>query len=358
MSASPLEIIRSTREFYSRLFEDIRNARISVRVQMYIVEEDEIGLRFADLLISKAQEGLQVELVYDSAGSFGSPSYYFDRIAAAGVRVMEYNPLNPGKRPGPFSFRALMMRNHRKLVVIDGKTYYVGGMNIGEKFLEWEDVMVRGEGNVASILETTFDFTSRKKLFVRTSPKFRELEAKRIQVCDSRPRFQNYPIKRMHLNAINKAKKRIWIAQAYFIPRRKIVKALIHAAGRGVDVRIVAPDRSDVMIADLAAWIPLRRLMKHGVTVLRFTRGMLHSKFTVIDDDWVTTGTANLDSMSMYWNLEINLVIRDRQITGGFEAIFNDYESNSRLVDDLEPAQRSWALRMVGAMLYHYSWIL
>ncbi|MDH5679871.1 MAG: phospholipase D-like domain-containing protein [Nitrospinota bacterium] len=356
--SSAIDIIRSSQDYYSRLFDDIRKARSSVLIQMYIVDEDNIGLEFSSLLIKKVEEGLAVDLIYDSVGSISTPSHFFDKMAAAGVRVMEYNPINPGKRPGPFSFRAMMRRNHRKLAVIDGSIYYLGGMNIGERFLGWEDITIRGEGNVATVLQASFDNIGRRGFARPKGPKFKELETKRIQVCDSRPAFQNYPIKKMHLGAINRARKRVWIAQAYFIPRRKIVKALIQAVGRGVDVRVMVPDRSDVLIADLAAWIPLRRLMKHGVRVMRFTGEMLHSKITIIDDGFVTTGTANLDSMSFYWNLEINLVIRDTDVVSRFSRIYEDYETKSRVVDDLEPEQRSWIVRMIGAALYHYSWIL
>ena len=358
MPSSAIEIIQTADEYYSRLFEDIQQAKFSVQVQMYIVENDSIGIEFSSLLIRKAAEGLAVDLIYDSVGSISTPSHYFDRLSAAGVRVIEYNPVNPGKRPGPFSFRAMMRRNHRKLVVLDGKIYYLGGMNVGERFLEWEDITIRGEGNVAAVLQASFDGIGKKGASRPKPVKFEELTTKRIQVCDSRPQFQNYPIKKMHLNAINRAKKRIWIAQAYFIPRRKIIKALIHAARRGVDVRVTLPERSDVLIADLAAWTPLRRLMRHGVQVMRYNREMLHSKFTIIDDDWVTTGTANLDSMSFYWNLEINLVVRDPGVVAQFSEIYKNYGEDSRVVDDLEPLQRSWALRLLGAMIYHYSWIL
>jgi cardiolipin synthase len=351
------EIIRSAALFYSRLFSDIEAARESVLIQMYMVDEDNVGLEFSSLLRKKAAQGLRVVLIYDSVGSMNTPTSFFDRMIHDGVAVTEHHPVNPGRAPGPFSIRALMRRNHRKLAVLDNKIYYLGGMNIGERFLDWEDITVRGEGNTAAVLAQTFAEPAKGSGRPRP-PKFRELAAKRIQVCDSRPRFQNYPMKRMHLTAIKKARERIWIAQAYFIPRSKIVKALIRAAQRGVDVRIVAPDRSDVMVADLAAWVPMRRLMRHGVKVLRYTAGMLHSKFTVIDADWVTTGTANLDSMSIYWNLETNLVIRDGEIAGSFARIFEDYQAKSRLVDADEPANRSWTVRLVGRMLYHYSWLL
>ena len=358
MTSSAIEILQTAEEYYRRLFEDVGRATSSVQVQMYILDNDNIGAEFSTLLRQKAAEGLAVELIYDSVGSLSTPSHYFDKLTAAGVRVMEYNPVNPAKRPGPFSFRALMRRNHRKLVVIDGAIYYLGGMNLGERFLEWKDITIRGEGNVASVLQKSFEGIGKKWVFRRQKPRFRELITRRIQVCDSRPHFQNYPIKKMHLNAIRKARKRVWIAQAYFIPRRKIVKALIYAARRGVDVRVTLPDRSDVLIADLAAWVPLRRLMRHGVKVMRYTGEMLHSKFTIIDDEWVTTGTANLDSMSFYWNLEINLVIRDQEVVKRFAEIYESYGRESREVDEQEPLQRSWALRLLGALIYHYSWIL
>ena len=352
-----IRLIRSEDEFYSSLFEDLRRARGSIRIQMYCVEWGGLAEEFKNILMERARSGVSVDLVYDSVGCLNTPAYYFNEMAEAGVRVVEYHPIDPRRLRGPFSLRRLFRRNHRKLVVIDSRVYYLGGMNIGERFLGWEDIMVRGKGRPAGDLERTFDSVLEKKP-ARSKPGRGPGPDPGVYVVDCMPRQNNYPIKRLYISAIKRAKKRVWIAQAYFLPRRKIVKALVRAAQRGVDVRVVVPDVSDVLVVDLASWPVIGRLVRRGVKVFRFTGSMLHTKMAIIDDDWMTVGTANLDSMSFYWNMETNLVIHDRKIVDEASGIFGDYQLRSRAVPVDEVENMPLPRRAIGRMLYYYSWIL
>ncbi|MBI5815927.1 MAG: hypothetical protein HZB29_09990 [Nitrospinae bacterium] len=357
----PLTFIRRAHDFYGSLFADLRAARQTVRIQMYCVEEGAAAAEFKACLVECARRGVDVELMYDSVGSMYTHASYFSEMERAGVRVSEYHPARVFSFFGRASFRRLFRRNHRKLVVIDSHIYYVGGMNIGDRFLEWEDIMVRGEGEPAGKLAASFDRVwGRRKIDHHKSRRSRikSRMLSDIQVWDSRPAVDNYPVKRLYMSAIKKAKKRVWIAQAYFVPRRRLLKALMHAANKGVDVRLVIPDVSDVKLVDMAAWPSLAKLAENGVKVYRFTRSVLHTKMALIDDRWLSIGTANLDSMSMYWNLEINLVMRGGGALKNGEEIFSDYFAQSRLMDPEEPKQRPLPLRILGLLLHYYGWIL
>lgn len=360
MDGGPVTLLRSAAVFYESLFSSLRNAHNSVRSQIYLIEEGPLADEFKDILITLAKRGIRVDLIYDSVGCMNVSSAYFDDMESAGVNVMEYNPVNPSLVPGPFSARRLFRRNHRKVFVIDSRKYYLGGMNIGERFLDWEDVMATGEGWPAQELCESFDRTwsGKKYAWRKKATPPRERLKNQMQVWDGRPTFENYPIKRMYLSAIKKSRERVWIAQAYFIPRRRLIKALIHAVGKGVDVRVVVPDFSDVMVTDIAGWPALTRLLKHGVKVYRFETSMLHSKMALIDGDWVTVGTANLDSMSLYWNLEINLVARGGILVKETEEIFTGYFAQSREITLEEAEARPLTLKLAGWLLNYFAWIL
>lgn len=359
MNDQPLTLIRSAREFYSRLIDDIRGAKESIRVQMYCVEWGSIADEFKNALIDRVRAGVRVDFIYDSIGSLGMPFFYFDEMEGEGVNVVEYHPINPRKVKKPFSIKTLFRRNHRKLVIIDSRVYYLGGINIGERFMDWEDIAVRGVGTVEVIddLDDSFDRILSGKPRKRFSKKAIRPNVS-VRVCDCRPKRANYPLKRLYIAAIKKARKRVWIAQAYFLPRRKLAKALVNAAQRGVDVRVVVPDVSDVTVVDYAAWPAIERLVKRGVKVYRYTEGMLHSKMAIIDDHWLTLGTANLDSMSFYWNLETNLVIHEEGVIKEASDIYLDYLTRSRSVELSDAEQRPAPLKLLGRALYYYSWIL
>jgi len=357
-----LSFITSACAYYETLLAALAAARRSVRVQMYCIEDDAQGRAFQAALIERARAGLRVELMYDSVGSLNTPQSFFDEIAAAGAQVREYHPVNPRAAWPRLSLGRLIRRNHRKMTLIDGETFFVGGMNIGERFLDWADIMVHGHGpETAARLERAFErvwFRRRDPLLARWRARSGSKTAQEVEVLDFSPRFQNYPVKRAYLAAIKRARHRVWIAQAYFIPRRKLLKALARAARNGVDVRLIVPDVSDVRVADLAAWPALARLAKAGVTVMRYHGAMMHAKFAVIDSAWATVGAANLDSMSLYWNLELNLALRRPRDVEKLAAIFNEYEMKSRPVTVAQAAARPWSQRLLSRLLYAYSWIL
>lgn len=358
-----LWFLRSGRAFYDALFDDLKRASSSIRIEMYIIERGEVAGNLTRILIEKAREGIAVSVVCDAIGSLDIDETMPKNIRDAGGRFIFYNPISPYLLSGIFPLGRLFRRSHRKLIVIDEKIFYVGGMNIGDRFLDWEDIMVRGVGAPADELVRSFDEIiahPRPSMLprVKRSSKTEMGRQKEVEICDCRPRRQNYPAKRLYLAAIKRAHKRVWIAQAYFLPRRKLKKALVKAATRGVDVRIMIPDRSDIKAVDLASWPPVGWLVKKGIKVYRYTGGMFHTKMAIIDDNFLTVGGVNLDSMSMYWNLELNLIIRIDEKVKEVVALYEDYLKKSRQVEKGEAAARPFLQKILSRIFYAYSWIL
>ena len=363
MTIPTLKFLCLTKEFYAALVEDLKLATSSIRVEMYIVDQGKVTEEITKVLVQKAMEGVRVDLLYDSFGSMNIGEEAPLGVRRAGGRAVVYNPISRYFLKGVFPIGRLFRRDHRKLVVIDDQIYYVGGMNIGDRFLEWEDIMIRGEGAPAEKLARSFDEilqNPRPSLLdnVKMLTSKRKTDGAEIEVCDCRPKKGSFPAKRLYLAAIKKAKYRVWIAQAYFLPRRKLLKALKKAAARGVDVRIMIPDRPDVKIVDYATWVPVKKLLTKNVKVFRYTGGAIHTKMAVIDDHFLTAGGVNLDSMSMYWNLELNLVIHTEAFVSEGASIFTNYLERAREVNKNEVDGRSLIQKAVSRILYAFSWIL
>ncbi|MBF0170549.1 MAG: hypothetical protein HQK87_05605, partial [Nitrospinae bacterium] len=215
---------------------------------------------------------------------------------------------------------------------------------------------IRGEGAPAAELAEGFDRVMEGKRPPARKPTLPDT-SRPVVALDSRPTLGVYPVKRMYMGRIKKARRRIWIAQAYFLPRHRFRKALARAVGRGVDVRVIIPDRSDVRAADLAAWAPVGKLMSHGVKVARYAAGMLHTKMALIDDTLIV-GAANLDSMSLYWNRELALMIREPSVVAAAERLFADYETKALPTTAAMVGSRPWGERFAGWLLRPFLWIL
>ncbi len=350
-----IRIIENTLDYYNLLFADISNAKKNIRLEIYAIEPGDVADSLSDILLRKSSLGIQVSVIADSVGSFMFLRQSAHRLKNGGIDLYEFNPVLRLPKTD-FSFRRFFRRDHRKLAIIDEHIYYVGGMNIGDRFLAWRDITLRGENKkIAKELAGNFDATQKGS---HAKKKNRSIENSEVEVCDCRPRRDYYPVKRLYISSIKKAKKKVYIAQAYFVPRRKIIRALKRAAKNGVDVRIVIPARSDLQIVDLARMSALLRLVRHGVKVYLYEPSMLHTKMAIIDDNFITVGTANVDSMSIYWNLEINLILRGNKLVERANEIFADYLSRSTMLDIATIRNRPLLQRMASRALYSISWIL
>jgi cardiolipin synthase len=332
-------------DLYEDMLEAIDGARERVFFESFIVKDDEVGRRFKAALIAAAERGVEVFVIYDVFANLVVRRAFFDFPAP--VNVVRYPALKPGmllldvRKSG---------RDHRKLLVVDGEIGFVGGYNIGSAYAtQWRDTHLRVRGPSAWELENAFvDFWNQQR--APTQPALPEqgssLWEPSLRVHRNVPSQLIYPIRGMYLEAIDRATERISITQPYFIPNRAMVRALLAAARRGVEVRVLVPAASNHVITDWLSRGFYTTLLEGGVTIWRFERAMIHAKTMTIDGRWSTIGTANIDRLSLTGNYEVNVELFDRGVAEHLERVFATDLTNAT---QLTPAE--WARRGAPAKL-------
>lgn len=297
------------------LFEEIEKATSSIHVQYYVFMDDEIGCQLRDLLVKKSKEGVKVRLLYDDVGSWKAKRSFFKEMSNEGVEVQAFLKV---------AFRSLTYRvnyrNHRKILVVDGKVGFVGGMNIADRYVKgvsfgiWRDSHIKVEGKAVAGLQTSFiiDWHYARKEMLTDDIYYPELESigdNMIQFATSGPIGQYKSIHMGVIHAIYNAKDYIYIQTPYFIPTDNLNTALQSAAKRGVDVRIMIPRKSDTTFVNVATRSFLQDMLDAGVSIYMFEPGFLHSKMLIIDHSLTITGSANMDVRSFEHNFEISAFI-------------------------------------------------
>ena len=304
------------KEFFEDALEDLKSAKREILMEFYIFLNDSTGEKFAQILHNKAISGVEVYLIIDAMGCLNVPESFFERLKFAGVKIYEYNPVAIWRKRARRQFSPLHRRDHRKLIVIDGKITYFGGINIGEKFNDWEDLQFRVEGGLALEARKSFfrvwNREFRKFIMTWFQP-IREKKAS-INLLESFPKDDYSPVKKHYITAFKHSKKHIFIANAYFYPDRKIRKVLKKAVKRGVDVKIMVPHKSDIKTVDLASRYLYNKLLKSKIQIYRYYESMLHSKYAIIDEDLMLAGSANLDRISLFKCLELFAIINNKEI--------------------------------------------
>lgn len=336
---------------YRAMFAAIDAATDHINLESYIIEDDAIGRQFSELLLQKRSQGVQVNLVYDSVGSMGTPEAFFDRLRTGGVHVLEFNPVNP------LSVRKEWLvnnRDHRKLLVIDGRTAFVGGINFsrahsGGSFARrkapnvrsaWRDTHLRIEGPVVAEFQNLFMQTWAKQRGVPlpAANYFPALVAKggeMVRAIGSTPDDPHSLIYLTLISAISKSEVNVYLTNAYFVPDPQLLDALTDAARRGVDVRLVLPGHSDSGTAFHAGRSHYSELLRAGVKIHERRGAMLHAKSATIDGVWSAVGSTNLDWRSFLHNDEIDAAILGREFAGQMQAAFGaDLEASEAM--DLE----------------------
>jgi cardiolipin synthase len=329
-----------------------RAATSSINLETYIFDQDQIGKEFADVLIDKQRQGVAVNIMVDAVGAISTPAGFFDRMRAAGIRVLLFNPVNPAKAKGHWD---LNNRNHRKLMVVDGRIAFTGGINISSTYANsslfrshkkpdevdgkkvgWRDTHVQIEGPAVAPLQWSFinlwvqqegGELPKAEYFPALSPAGDKL----IRVLAGNPEGASDIYKSLVV-AISEAKKSIHITSAYFVPDQQIVDALVAAARRGVDVRLVLPGVSDHSMIRYAGQAFYGQLLSGGVHIFELQIAVLHAKTAVIDGAWSTIGSANIDRRSFIHNYELNVVILDPAFGTSMESAFNEDLRDSREV--------------------------
>jgi len=325
---------------YSAMFAAIRKARDHINLESYIIEDDEIGRQFADLLLEQQGQGVQVNVIYDSVGAFNTPKAFFERLTQGGIAVLEFNPINPLKVRKEW---LVNNRDHRKLIVVDGRTAFIGGINISSvyssgsvarrtakapaKTVEWRDTHIQIEGPVVGELQKLFMGTWEKQHGKPLAPKtyFPALKAQGKDIVRAIGSTPDDPYSLIYLtliSAIGNAEKQVYLTNAYFVPDPQLLQSLIDAAGRGVDVKLLLPSHPDSETVFHAGRSHYSTLLEGGVKIYERTGALLHSKTAVIDGVWSTVGSTNLDWRSFLDNDEINAVILGREFAQQMQTQF------------------------------------
>ena len=341
---------------YVAMFEAIQNARDHINLESYIIEDDETGRKFADLLLQKQAEGIQVNLIYDSVGSFSTPASFFQRLSDGGIQVVGFNPINPLKAREKWG---LTHRDHRKILIGDGKVAIIGGINISKVYssspfkrkqnekapIRWRDTDIQIEGPAVAEFQKLFLDTWLKQKGPKLSernyfPDLKEEGNALVRVVGSTPGQSNRITFIVYVSAITFAEHSIHMTNSYFIPDDQIVKALTDAARRGVDVKIILPGITDSQLAFYAQWYHYSGLLKSGVKLYEHSTSLLHAKTAVIDKVWSTVGSTNMDFLSLLNNDEGNAVILNHEFAVEMEKMFVRDLENSRQIQWEEGKER------------------
>ncbi len=333
---------------FGAVFEAIDSARDYVLVQYYTISDDLLGRSLADRLIARAQAGVRVYVLYDKLGSRKITHGYIERLRDAGVDIRDFHAIRPSRTRLQINFR-----NHRKIVVVDGDISFTGGMNLADDYMgrnprfgPWRDTMVRIDGPVVAQLQFVFAedwlWSSGDKLDLNWEP--RETHgASGALVLSPSPADRRETGALYFVNAIEAARERVWIASAYFVPDTDILTALKLAALRGVEVRILVPDRSDHWLVWLAAYAHFDEMREAGVEIWRYTEGFMHQKVVLVDDCIASIGSVNLDNRSCRLNFEVTLLVFDRDFAQRVEAMLNaDLARCHKLTVSLENQSSFW----------------
>jgi cardiolipin synthase len=339
---------------FRAIFESIQEAREYVLVQFYIIHDDGLGRRLKDALIAKARAGIRCYVLYDEIGSHDLPTPYANELRAAGVDIRPFNT-----RQGPSNRFQLNFRNHRKVVVCDGRVAFVGGHNVGDEYLgndpkigAWRDTHVKVQGPVVQCLQVAWledwNWATGTRPSLNWSPQAAPGGEDGVAFClPSGPADEFETCTLFFLHAIHAAKKRVWIASPYFVPDEQFISALQLAALRGVDVRILLPAHADNQLVYLSSFTFLPQLEKAGVQTWRYTQGFLHEKVLIVDD-YCGVGTANFDNRSFRLNFEITLLFAEPSTLREMEAMFAADFARSTRATAADFTERSWWFRFAA----------
>lgn len=325
---------------FASILSGIAEARDYVLVQFYMIHDDGLGRRLHESLLERARSGVRVFVLYDEVGSKGLPGHYVDTLRDAGVKVSSFRPSQ-----GRGNRFQLNFRNHRKMVVVDGVTGWIGGHNVGDEYLgldpeftPWRDTHVRLQGPVVTQLQAVilsdWYWATREIPEVDWQPRAAAGGVDMMaMIVPTAPTQRLEAAGLMFVSALTAAKRRIWLSAPYFVPDEAVMKALELAALRGVDVRVITTGKPDSLPVFLAAFHYIEQLRGLGIRFYAYQPGFLHEKVMLVDDDVATVGTANFDNRSFRLNFEVTALVADPSFAQAMEAMFADDFAHSVPID-------------------------
>ena len=337
-----VELLQDGPSTYQAMMAAIDAARDHINMETYILDDDEVGQRFAAALIARQRAGVQVNLIRDSVGTLGTPTAFFTGLTDAGIKVLEFNPVNPMTAKAGWNVN---QRDHRKLLIVDGRVAFLGGINISSVYsggsfrrssrirpggaLPWRDTDLRLEGPVVNELQKLFIETWEKQQGEPLAPRNYYPQAVRsgsdvVRAIGSSPEEPYSLIYATLMSAIGSAETEVWLTNAYFVPDPQLIAALKAAVRRGVDVKLVVPSSTDSWLVFHAGRAHYTDLLKAGVKLYERHGALLHVKTAVIDGVWSTVGSTNLDWRSFLHNHEVNAVVLGTGFGARMRAAFAD----------------------------------
>jgi cardiolipin synthase len=352
-----MKIFQDGSSMLQALLATINSAKHHIHVEFYIFEDDAVGRLVKDSLIDKARKGVEIRVLYDDVGCWKVPHRFYDEMREAGIEVRGFLKVRFPRFTSKVNYR-----NHRKLVVVDGRIGFIGGMNLAERYLKgvpwgiWKDIMMQVEGKAVYGLQMTFltDWYATDHSLITSSSYFPPMENKGtslMQVVTSDPVGEWKDIMQGLLIAITSAQKYVYIQSPYLLPTEPILLALKTAAAAGVDVRIMIPEKSDSRMVHWGTMSYLQELMEAGIKIYMYQKGFLHSKLIVCDDCLSSVGSTNMDFRSFEHNFEINAFMYDKTSALMLKDIFLSDQKDAKLLHLKEWRMRPWSQKVKESVI-------
>lgn len=360
-----LKILHNASETFDAIFDAIKKATHHIHLEYYILENDNIGNQLKALLIEKNKEGVEVRVIIDDVGSWSLGKKYIGDLQKHGIEIYSFMEVRFPRLTSQVNYR-----NHRKIVVVDGKIGFTGGINFADRYLKgvkeigpWRDTHLQIEGDAVNCLQVVFaadwffvvheNLTGRKYF-----PQLNGRGETPVQISASGPDSDWDSIGQAFFAALGNAKSKIYIATPYLMPPLEIIYALKTAALSNVDVRILMPEKSDSIIPHWSSFSYIEELLEAGIRVFFYHTGFIHSKYIIVDDVFSTVGTTNLDFRSLETNFEVNAFIYDEDFTGELERQFKTDLKNCREIKLEEWKQRKWHFKLRESLAHLVSPLL
>lgn len=338
-TGNQLKILNNGKETFDAILHAIQNARHHIHLEYYIFSDDKIGNKFKDLLIEKRKQGIEIRIIIDDVGSWSLSKKFIAELKENEIEIYSFMEVRFPRLTSKMNFR-----NHRKIAIIDGKIGFTGGINIADRYLEglkklgfWRDTHLQITGDAVACLQVIFAadwyFVINENLSgIKYFPKFTETAGTPVQISTSGPDSDWKSIEQAFFTAISNAKKTIYLTTPYLMPPKVVVSALEIAALSNVDVRIIIPEKSDVITPKWCSFSYVERMLDAGVKVYFYGNGFIHSKYMIVDDVFSTIGTSNLDFRSLETNFEVNAFIYEKKFTQTLKKHFvNDLKKSNQI---------------------------
>jgi len=352
-TGNQLKILNNGKETFEAIFAAIKNAQHHIHLEYYIIENDKIGRQIINLLKEKSLQGVEVRIIVDDVGSWSLKEKFFENLRESGIEIYPFMEVRFPRLTSRVNFR-----NHRKILIVDGKIGFTGGINIADRYIDglpkigpWRDTHLQITGDAVATMQVVFAadwyFVINENLTgEKYFPPLTDKKGTPVQITASGPDSDWESMEQAYFSAILNAKEYVYITSPYLMPPQTILSALKTAALSGVEVRIIIPEKSDAVTSKWCSFSYVEQLLEAGIKVYFYQKGFIHSKTLMIDDIFSTVGTTNLDFRSLETNFEINAFIYEEKFTRLLQKHFLNDLKNSREIKLNEWKKRPWHIKL------------